>query len=102
MVDRFIVADTEVQTVDDLLSASAGYAVTVMGVTSADTCKEVVDGLVQRTVSRETVVDARGPWVFTREAMAGALARIRGREGEIHDPVALCKVAGLRVHVLVD
>ena len=85
-----------------MLTGSAGYAVTVMGVTSADTCKEVVDGLVRRTVPRETVVDARGPWVFTREAMAGALARIRGREGEIHDLVALCKAAGLRVHVRVN
>jgi 2-C-methyl-D-erythritol 4-phosphate cytidylyltransferase len=102
MVDRFVVADAELRTVDDLLSASAGYAVTVLGVTSADTCKEVVDGLVQRTVPRETVVDLRGPWVFTRAAIAGALARIRGREGEIHDLLALCKAAGLRVHVRVD
>ncbi len=73
-----------------------------MGVTVSDTCKEVVDGLVQRTVPRETVVDARGPWVFTREALAGALARVRSREGEIHDLVSLSRAASLRVHVLVS
>jgi 2-C-methyl-D-erythritol 4-phosphate cytidylyltransferase len=67
-----------------------------------DTCKEVVEGIVRRTVPRETVVDARGPWLFAREAMVAALERASGQEQGITDLVTLCRIANLRVRVLPE
>ena len=66
-----------------------------------DTCKEVVDGLVRKTIPRESLVVATGPWVLDRVALADALDRVDGREAEIHDMTALCEAARLRVRVLV-
>jgi 2-C-methyl-D-erythritol 4-phosphate cytidylyltransferase len=66
----------------------------------SDTCKEVVDGLVRRTVPRESLVVTRGPWVFTREALADALNRVAGREAEIADLIGFCEAARVRVRVL--
>jgi 2-C-methyl-D-erythritol 4-phosphate cytidylyltransferase len=77
-----------------------GDAVTVIGLPVSDTCKEVVDGLVRRTIPRESLVLACGPWVFTREALAEALARIAGREAEIPDMTGFCEAAHVRVRVL--
>jgi len=102
VIDRFVIVDAEFGAIEELLSAATGHDVTVKGLMISDTCKEVVGGLVQRTVPRETVVDARGPWVFTRDALAAALARIRGRESEVRDVVALSRAAGLPIHVLMD
>ncbi|HEV2013050.1 MAG TPA: hypothetical protein VGR77_04085 [Candidatus Dormibacteraeota bacterium] len=79
-----------------------GDAVTVVGVPLSDTCKEVVGGLVRRTIPRESLTLARGPWVFSREPLAEALARIAGREAEISDMTGFCEVAHVRVRVLSE
>ena len=79
-----------------------GGGVGVVAVPISDTVKEVVDGLVQKTVPRETLVDTRGPWLLTREALGDALARSVPRESEITDLVGLCERAKLRVRVFLD
>lgn len=66
----------------------------------SDTVKEVVDGIVGRTVPRETVVRVTGPWVFDRAALADALTRLAGGETEITDMIGLCQAARVRVRVL--
>jgi 2-C-methyl-D-erythritol 4-phosphate cytidylyltransferase len=65
-----------------------------------DTVKEVVEGMVRRTVTRETLVEVTGPWVFDREALADALTRVAERETQIADMIALCEAAQVRVRVL--
>ena len=82
------------------MADSASYPASVYGVPLSDTCKEVVDGLVRRTIPRETLLLAGGPWVFTREALAEALAQIAGREAEIPDMTGFCEAAHVRVRVL--
>jgi 2-C-methyl-D-erythritol 4-phosphate cytidylyltransferase len=77
-----------------------GADVTVIAVPVTDTCKEVVDGLVRRTIPRDTLVDARGPWTFRRDALMLALNRI-GAGAEISNLVELCQAARLRVRVLI-
>jgi 2-C-methyl-D-erythritol 4-phosphate cytidylyltransferase len=66
----------------------------------SDTVKEVVDGRVRRTVSRETLVQVTGPWVFDRAALADALARLAEGETELTDMIALCQAAHDRIRVL--
>jgi 2-C-methyl-D-erythritol 4-phosphate cytidylyltransferase len=66
----------------------------------SDTCKELVDGLVRRTIPRETLAVLRGPWIFTRQALADALGTVGGREAEIPDLIRFCEVAGVRIRVL--
>jgi 2-C-methyl-D-erythritol 4-phosphate cytidylyltransferase len=85
---------------DALLAESEPYPVSVSGVLVGDTCKVVVDGSVRRTVPRESLVVARGPWVFTRQALADGLAAVAGREGKIPDMIGFCEAAQLRVRVL--
>ena len=77
-----------------------GAKVTVVAVPVTDTCKEVVDGLVRRTIPRDTLVDARGPWAFQREALIQALDRV-GTGSDISNLIELCRAAGLRVRVLI-
>jgi 2-C-methyl-D-erythritol 4-phosphate cytidylyltransferase len=72
----------------------------VFTVPMSDTVKEVVDGLVRRTVARDSLIMARGPWIFTRQALADALAAVAGREGEIPDMIGFCEAARIRVRVL--
>jgi 2-C-methyl-D-erythritol 4-phosphate cytidylyltransferase len=78
----------------------APYPVAVYGEPLSDTCKEVVDGVVRATVPRQSLLMARGPWVFTREALADALARVAGRETEMIDMTGFCEAAHLRVRAL--
>jgi 2-C-methyl-D-erythritol 4-phosphate cytidylyltransferase len=78
-----------------------GSDVTVIAVPVTDTCKEVVDGLVRRTIPRDTLVDARGPWTFQREALMQALDRV-GSGVQVSNPVELCQAARLRVRVLIQ
>jgi len=66
----------------------------------SDTVKEVVGGKVLRTVPRETLVQVTGPWVFDREALVEALARVAGNEARITDMIGLCDVAQMRVRAL--
>jgi 2-C-methyl-D-erythritol 4-phosphate cytidylyltransferase len=77
-----------------------GYEVTVVALPVTDTCKEVVDGLVRRTIPRDTLVDARGPWAFRREALVQALDRV-GTGADISNLIELCRAAGLRVRSLI-
>ena len=76
------------------------FPISVATVPITDTCKEVVDGLVRRTVPRETLVEARGPWLITREGLADTLARAVAREGAITGMLSLCEAAGVRVRTL--
>ena len=78
-----------------------GYNVTVVAVAVTDTCKEVVDGLVRRTIPRDTVVDASGPWTFGREALMQALDRV-GTAPQVSNLIELCQAARLRVRVLIQ
>jgi 2-C-methyl-D-erythritol 4-phosphate cytidylyltransferase len=78
-----------------------GYAVSVTAVPVSDTCKEVIDGLVRRTVPRDSLVTVTGPWVFTRESLIDALTRIEGREGGITGMVDFSQTARLKVRVVV-
>ncbi len=77
-----------------------GDDVAVVAAPVADTCKEVVDGLVRRTIPRDTLVDARGPWTFRREVLIQALDRL-GTDAAISSLIDLCQAARLRVRVLI-
>ena len=66
----------------------------------SDTVKEVVDGIVRRTVLRETVVRVTGPWVFDREALAHALAQVPEAGTHISDMIEFSEAAHIRVRVL--
>jgi len=77
-----------------------GYEVTVLAVPVTDTCKEVVDGFVRRTIPRDTLVDARGPWTFRRETLMQVLDRV-GTGTEVSNLIDLCRAARLRVRVLI-
>lgn len=72
----------------------------VLTLPMSDTVKEVVDGIVRRTVPRETVVRVTGPWVSDREALAHALAQVAEAGTHISDMIGLCEAARLRVRVL--
>jgi 2-C-methyl-D-erythritol 4-phosphate cytidylyltransferase len=80
---------------------SAPQPVLAVGVPVSDTCKEVVDGLVRRTVPRETLVDLRGPWLLWRATLSQALERL-GPDASPEDPLELCRLAGLRIRVFVQ
>jgi hypothetical protein len=72
--------------------------VTVLAVPVTDTVKEVVNGIVSRTVPRETLAEAVGPWLFSRDTLAKALDRIGDNQG-LESVVAICRAAGLPVRV---
>ena len=97
---HFVIHGEEPPRVEDLVAESAQYSVAVYGLPVSDTCKEVVDGVVRATVPRQNLVTLRGPWVFTREALADALPRVEGRETEIVDMIGLAEAARVRVRVL--
>ena len=77
-----------------------GASVIVVAIPVSDTCKEVVDGLVQATVPRDSLMLARGPWLFSRDVLVDALERVGGRGAHIRDMTGLCEAARLRVRVL--
>jgi 2-C-methyl-D-erythritol 4-phosphate cytidylyltransferase len=72
-------------------------AVNVAGLPVSDTCKEVVEGFVRRTVPRENLVTLAGPWLVSRDALTGALDRLAG--GSARDPLELFRGSGLSIHV---
>jgi 2-C-methyl-D-erythritol 4-phosphate cytidylyltransferase len=78
-----------------------GYPVEVLGIPVSDTCKEVVAGLVRRTVPRDSLVTISGPWLFAREGLIDGLGRIAGREQDITDLVGFCEAARLKVRVVL-
>ena len=61
----------------------------------------IVDGMVRRTIPRDTLVDARGPWTFRRDALMLALDRV-GTAAQISNLIELCLAARLRVRVLIQ
>ena len=73
----------------------------MLAVPITDTCKEVTDGHVRRTVPRDTLVDARGPWMFPREILLEALGRVSGRD-RIATLIDLCRAARLDVRVVTQ
>jgi 2-C-methyl-D-erythritol 4-phosphate cytidylyltransferase len=75
--------------------------VTAYGRAVSDTCKEVVDGLVRRTVPRDALVTLSGPWFFTREALEDGLSRVEGRERDITGLVDFCEAVRLKVRVVL-
>ena len=71
----------------------------MLAVAITDTVKEVANGLVVRTVPRDTLVYASGPWEFDRETLITALDNL----GSVADPPTLldiARLAHLRVHVV--
>ena len=89
----------------DLLPARAGEDqdegdISVVAMPVADTCKEVIAGLVVSTVPRDSLVIAVGPWSFSREALARAVAMVAGRESQVDSLVGLCEITGVRVRVI--
>ncbi len=72
----------------------------VLGVPVRDTCKEVREGLVQRTVARETLVDLMGPWLISRAALAAALDQ-GGAVARAANPLQLFSAAGLPIRVVM-
>ena len=72
--------------------------VIVYAIPITDTCKEVVDGLVRRTIPRDDLVDAQGPWIFSREALHAALDGVVDQT-KIESIVELCRRANLAVRV---
>ena len=85
-----------------MASRAGDDAVGVVAVPMSDTVKEVVDGRVRRTVPRETLVQLTGPWVFDREALTDAQARVAGGQAQITDMIGFCEAAHLRVRVLAQ
>jgi len=79
----------------------ASEPVIAVGLPVSDTCKEVVNGLVRRTVPRETLVDLTGPWLFTRDALCGALDRLPGA-GRGGGPPPRCCGGGLPIRLVVE
>lgn len=75
--------------------------VVVVTVPITDTCKEVIDGNVRRTIPRDTLADARGPWLFPREIISNALDRVSLRDS-ISSLVDLCRVARLDVRAVMQ
>ncbi|HSO93949.1 MAG TPA: hypothetical protein VLS53_05705, partial [Candidatus Dormibacteraeota bacterium] len=70
---------------DAMLSMAEPIVVAAQPV--SDTCKEVREGLVLRTVPRENLVILTGPWLVSRQALTEALDRT-GIAGA-HDPLQL-------------
>ena len=76
-----------------------GYSVAVAARPVSDTCKEVIDGVVRRTVPRDSLVTISGPWVFSREALIDGLVRIEARARGITGMVDFSEAAQLKVRV---
>ena len=74
-----------------------GVPVTVAALAVTDTCKEVVGGVVRKTVPRDQLADARGPWSFDRSALAEALGHVN--RATIETMLELCRAAGIRARV---
>jgi 2-C-methyl-D-erythritol 4-phosphate cytidylyltransferase len=77
-----------------------GGLVLVNAVPITDTCKEVVDGLVRRTVPRDALVDVRGPWLFDRSELISALDA--ASTSDVATLLDLCRAVHLRVRVLTQ
>jgi len=65
-----------------------------------DTVKQVANGLVLRTVPRDTLIDASGPWEFDRETLITALDTL-GSGANPQTLLDIARLAHLRVYVVV-
>lgn len=65
----------------------------------SDTCKEVREGLVVRTVPRENLVILAGPWLVSRTALTAALDR--AADAGARDPLELFRASRLPIHVFL-
>ena len=70
------------------------------GTPVTDTCKEVVAGIVRRTIPREALATLQGPWVFGAAALDDGLRRVAGHDPEIKSLPAFCEAARLQIRVL--
>jgi 2-C-methyl-D-erythritol 4-phosphate cytidylyltransferase len=85
---------------EELVRATESFPVSVVGIPVRDTCKEVVDGIVQRTVPREALVDVVGPWIFSRQGLDALLSRVQATDERIASLVDLVEAGQARVRVL--
>jgi 2-C-methyl-D-erythritol 4-phosphate cytidylyltransferase len=85
---------------EELVRAAESFPVSVVGIPVRDTCKEVVDGIIQRTVPREALVDAVGPWIFSRQGLEDLLSRIQRNGERIASLADLAEAVPARVRVL--
>jgi 2-C-methyl-D-erythritol 4-phosphate cytidylyltransferase len=84
-----------------LISMAEQNPVTVAGRRVQDTCKVVIDGRVRHTVPRDGLVELRGPWIFTREAMKSAVDSGSQSFLKVETFADLCRVGKLRIRVVV-
>ena len=75
-------------------AAAAAQAVT-------DTYKEVQGRQVVRTVPRDTLVDALGPWLFERSALERAIGKAQRSGAACTSTVDLCRITGLPVRLVL-
>jgi hypothetical protein len=71
----------------------------VVGRAIGDTCKEVADGLVRRTLPRENLVYLTGPWLVSRVVLTQALERLGA--GRAEDPLELFRRSGLPIRLAI-
>ena len=96
--DRFVYfGNAPVTALPDQLEEPGVMA--VQGVRPTDTCKEVIDGVVVRTVPRERLIELAGPWACSRETIQLAVDRVSHDATSITSLLELCRAAGLRIRV---
>jgi 2-C-methyl-D-erythritol 4-phosphate cytidylyltransferase len=78
----------------DVPAAAVGRLVT-------DTYKEVAGRRIIRTVPREGLVDAHGPWLFERRTLERAIGIVQRSGAACTGAVDLCRIAGLPVRLLL-
>lgn len=83
------------------MSIAEQNPVTVAGRRVQDTCKQVIDGRVRRTVPRDSLVELRGPWIFTREALQRAVESSSQSFLKVETFADLCRIGKLRLRVAV-
>ena len=98
--NRFAVHNPSPRVLGEGSEKGAGEPAIVYARPITDTCKEVVDGMVRRTVPRDGLVDAQGPWVFNRAALEAVIDATD--EAEIGNIAELCLRAQLRIRVRLD
>lgn len=83
-----------------LVLAIGEAPVGVPAIAVSDTIKQVRDGVVVRTLARETLAELKAPWIFRREVLEGAIARARASGWRCAGALDLCRSAGIPVRIL--
>lgn len=78
-----------------------GEDAVVRAVPVTDTCKQVVDGVVSRTLSRESLVDVRGPWLIGRQRLATALGRVAD-DADVQSMLDICRLGRVPVRLQIS